>query len=263
MINMTKLSISSLSLLAAMLVFSGCEKSDPIAPPTGGNDKIEFVANSEAKFEVYMLDTAQSAQNQRMANADTMHQTTLEGKAELEGKSATRRGNQYQRSNLADTVHVFQDANGDLYMYDFGLDLLNKDPVMQMGLGNQQVHFGWVLVSKMSASSGSTWLAADTSVTVNLGGLDINARILDNASTMSDTTFMLGTTSYAASRARHVITADIGGSVVASTVFEVTIVPELGGIVRSVRKVTELNMPNLPYKNAIGQEFMLTAYTKP
>lgn len=252
---------NALLLLSFLSLGIASCSEDPVTPPE--DTAIKFTLNSEATFDVYPLDTATSNENKRIEQEkDTVRQKTISTTMTVHGKTnVVAKENRYG-NGLVDTTYFWQSTNGDLYMYNFGVDLINKSETVQAIL-QQQISVGWVLVARMSGSAvGTSWDAVDTSVSlVALNGAQV--RITSRATSSGETTFTYGAKTVKAKKFIHTVKASLGGMTVASTQVEALVSLETDGVVQVTRKVANISLPPLiPSTKAFGSDMVLTSYAK-
>jgi hypothetical protein len=235
---------------------------DPVDPPSDGATQISFTNNAEARFTYHRLDTAAASLNQPMEEGkDSVAQKTLSVTHVLNGKSnVVVRENHYLGMNTRDTTYLAQDGNGDLYINNFALDLVNG-PEAQAIL-NQRVETKWVLAAKMSAASGTSWTAIDTAITfVNLP-FPAPVTVKDIATANGNATVTVNGQQVTAKKYTHAVTATLGGSQVASADIEVYVSAAHGGIVKQVRKVATYTLPLQAPQKGPGAKLEIVTYTK-
>jgi hypothetical protein len=250
-------------LAAALMLMVGVQScsDDPASPEPSGPTQITFSQGAEATFTYTRLDTAAGRENQEMPNTrDTVHQETLDTNASHEGKTGVvKKSNHYMMENRRDTMYLKQESNGDLYIHNFGLDLVNSPEVQ--AIINQPITAGWVLVAKTGASSGTSWTAwLDTVNLINF--FNIPTIIKDQVTANGEVTMTINGQSTKVKKFTHNITATAAGSEVARTTIEIYISLEHGGIVRMIRKVSNIALPGQTPMKAVGADMNLVTYTK-
>lgn len=247
------------ALLFLAPVLQSC--GDDTVTPTG-ETKITFDQNAEAKFAYSRLDTTDGRENQPMDEGrDTVLQTTVMTNHTYKGKTnVIFKENRYIVGGEQDSSYYWQDGgNGDLYQHNFGLDLINSPSVQ--AVINQPVEADWVIIAKMGESSGHAWLALqDTIVLNNLGSLQVV--VTDNAVVNDDVTMVIDGKSTTVKRFTHKISAKnaLLGEV-ANTEIEVYVSRDHGGVVKTVRKISNIKLQS-PATQAIGADLNLIEYTK-
>jgi hypothetical protein len=235
--------------------------SDPVDPPSGGATKITFTQGAKATYSSTQLDTTESNLNKSMSEGrDTLVQTTLNTNLTYSEKTGvTMKANHYLAKNEHDTTYYWQDADDNLYIYNFGLDLVNG-PTAQAIL-NQRIDAGWVLAANMKATANATWTAVDKPVTlINLG---ITVTVKDVVTANGTTNLVIEGKSVATKKFTHVVTAtaQLFGEL-AKAEIEVYVSADHGGIVRQVRKAATYTLPGQPMSRAYGTDLQLITYVK-
>ncbi len=257
---MKNIYILALAALLGAFTLQSCSE-DTVNPPSGGATKITFTQGATAEYSSTQLDTAESNLNKSMSEGrDTLVQTTLVTNLTYSEKTGvTMKANHYLAKNERDTAYYWQDADDNLYIYNFGLDLVNG-PTAQAIL-NQRIDAGWVLAANMKASANATWTAVDKPVTlVNLG---ITVTVKDVVTANGTTNLVVAGNTVATKKFTHVVTATapLFGEL-ASAEIEVYVAAEYGGIVRQVRKAATYTLPGQPKSRAIGTDLQLMTYVK-
>lgn len=196
------------ALLFGIGFISGCSCDDTTSPPTTSTKtRLDFSSTTSARYETHLLDTANTAgQNydQPVAgSSDTMTETIVSQNDPYMNKTGVVVVQHVYRSGRAtDTTHYWQDANDDLYSYNYGLSFLNAFPGLKPYL-TSEISSGWVLQAKMRASEGTKWEAFTTTIPLNtpLGALTV--KLTDTATMQKDTTISLGSKSYIVKHVRH------------------------------------------------------------
>jgi hypothetical protein len=198
-----------LSIGCTVLLASCSSKSDTgTNPPNYTPIKIQFKAGANAYYEILAVDTANASGNMgdqldtvgaQYNVQDIVIDTnyTYHGKT---GVTAVVTG-----TAIPDTEYYYQSSNGDLYRYNYGFSIVNKDyPSLLIALGSP-LDVGWVLVAKPGVSPGTTWTAVqDSQVFQSLGA---KIYLSDVATAMNDTTFYVSKDTIKALHVRHIVTA--------------------------------------------------------
>jgi hypothetical protein len=190
-------------LLAALLItgMSSCNKSivDPPAP-TGESTEMKFAANASYKYRQAQLDTTGSTNpNGEVKEApdpkpDTITSTVIETNASYKGKTGVTvvENVHTQPAGFRDTTWYYQE-NGNVYRYNFGVDLLNNIVILKAFLkddqGNPQpLDVGWVLQARLRDTTvGSKWVTGNGEFTLN--GVPVIGKV---EGTLTDTAHYVG-----------------------------------------------------------------------
>jgi hypothetical protein len=207
-INM-KRSIVFLTMLVFGSMFAACE-SEVDAPPSDDITPLKFDAKAGflSRYDWYEVDTANAAGNNpdRLATETkvTIEETTVDTGLTYAGRTGVSMHVPVPDTGKIDTIYFAQDANGDLYRYNYGFTLLNNFPALSFYL-EKPIDMGWVLVMKFGKKEGATWRAKKDSLYI----LSLNTTIHfeSNATMMSDTIIKVGNENIECRQAEHVITA--------------------------------------------------------
>lgn len=255
---MKKIFTLALTALLSTAALQSCA-NDP-EPPSSTN-QITFTQNAEARFTYHKLDTNAERMNQPMEEGkDSVRERTLTTSHEFEGKTGvTMKETHYLGENQKDTSYLWQASNGDLYINNFGLELVNS--VEAQAVLNQSISASWVLAAKMAASAIATWTAVDTNVQlINLG---ISAAVKDVVTANGDAVVVINGQQVTAKKFTHVVTATLPlVGQVAKTEIELYISTAHGGVVRQVRKVATYTLPGSAPQLATGADLNIVTYTK-
>ena len=200
----------------------GC--STTTEPPVTSADSttVSFAAQSKMTFYEQRLDTANGDYGQDQpdpTSTDSVHSTVVDTNASIYGKTHVVVIYNARTRNLSDTTYLWQDGQGNIYEYNYGVDILNNLDGLVAYLGHK-LSVGWVLQAKLNsaATTGTTWVAArDTEhVTIPQFPIPIEVDIADNATKLADTTVMVGANSVNAVHTRHVVTANSALGVLAT-----------------------------------------------
>lgn len=197
----------AIGIVAIGLTFLACDSNtetttDDNITPLRFDAKAGFVS----RFDEYEVDTAgvyfdKPILTSRVEVQETIKDTGLT----YQGKSGvSRHVIYYPVSGRRDTAYYCQEANGDLYRYNYGFSLLNNFADLVAAIG-QPIDMGWVLVAKFGKKEGATWVAKDSSLTVQFLGKPVFFK--SNATMLADTSIVVGTETISCRQAEHVITA--------------------------------------------------------
>ncbi|HEY6171715.1 MAG TPA: hypothetical protein VIX80_05600 [Candidatus Kapabacteria bacterium] len=195
-----------LSAFFAFVLAAGLTSCDSTTDPTTSEPTVlKFSAkkNGIFKYDSYIVDTSDAAGN----NPDRL---IPESKVVVT-ESVTDTGVTYDgRSNCTivssggDSIIYSQDANGDLYRYNFGFDYLNSFPLLVLYVGHE-INVKWVLVAKLTDQVGQTWVAAKDSVFLASNGTYVYLQ--SNATQKADTTIEVMGAGVRCKHVQHVVTA--------------------------------------------------------
>jgi hypothetical protein len=247
--------------IAALLATASLQScaDDPAAPAE--NNKITFTQNAKATYTYTQLDSAESNLDHPMTDgADTVIQTTVNSNMSFAGKTGVAmKVNHYVKRNENDTAYYWQDASNNLYINNFGLDLING-PTAQAIL-QQRIDAGWILAGKMDAAANASWTSIDTTITfINLG---FPATIKDVVTANGTTNLTIAGSTIPTKKFTHVITATLPllGEAARAEI-EIYVSADHGGIVRQVRKSAKYTIPNQPQSRAVGADMQMISYVK-
>jgi hypothetical protein len=204
---------SFVTIIIALVSLSSC-KYDPVTTPTNNyTAKLSFKKDFHANYDVSVVDTADVSGN----NGDKILGNTRTSVQEIivdtgityKGKDHVTRIVAFMTPNPNDTNYFYQDANGDLYRYNFGFTILNQFPYLVNAIGSP-VDVGWVLAAKITANEGTQWAAKSDSVLVQFAGIEVY--LTSQGIMMGDTTFTIGTEQIKARHARNTVTAKTAGN---------------------------------------------------
>ncbi len=239
------MTIRKSNLIAALFVaaslISSCKSRsvDPIVTPPGVNNQLVFTVNAKTTFLQEYRDTTGGVYGKdqnNTASADTLTQTLAMKGMTFKGVDSTNMFMTTHSANTStDTSYMYQMANGDLYANDYGMEVLNNNPTI-VTLNGGKVHIGWVLQAKMNDTTGKSWTACDTviSVTNPLFGGKLPVHITDAANFVADTILTIGGESIATRHALHHVNADVTGLLGASTTVDSYISTKYGTVLNIV-----------------------------
>jgi hypothetical protein len=255
---MKKVLTLALTALLATATLQSCA-NDP--EPSTNSNQITFTQGANATFTYHKLDTTAGRMNQPMEEGkDSANERTIVTNHSFDGKTGvTMKELHYLGENEKDTSYLWQASNGDLYIHNFGLELVNS--VEAQAVLNQPISASWVLTAKMAAATNATWTAVDTNVSlINLG---ITAAVKDVVTANGNETVTINGQQVSVKKFTHVVTATlpIFGQV-AKTEIEIYVSAAHGGIVRQVRKVATYTLPGQPQQLATGADLNIVTYTK-
>jgi hypothetical protein len=104
-----------------------------------------------------------------------------------------------------DTTYIAQ-SNGDYWHYNYGLESLNTNQLVLNYNGGKKLIAGWVLQAKLSATEGTSWIAADTQIAIG----SASAKLLDTAKEASDSTLVVASAQITAKHAVHDLNLNAG-----------------------------------------------------
>jgi hypothetical protein len=205
-----KRSIPFLASIALAFIIAACD-SGADAPPTDDITPLKFAAQAGlvTRYDQYDVDTSDAAGNNpdRLATETkvTVQETTSDTGLTYAGRTGVSRHIAIPiGGGPADTTYFTQDANGDLYRYNYGFKLLNNFPALSPYL-EKPIDMGWVLVMKFGKKEGATWVAKKDSLFLTSIGTTI---YFESKATMkADTTILVGTENILCRQAEHVVTA--------------------------------------------------------
>lgn len=205
---------SLIAVLAALALGSlqACSSSST-TPDTSYTPKIvHFTPGLTARYDLFLVDTAQGSTADSILADSAQHnilETVLDTTTPYHGFTNVTRT--YFDAAPPDSNYYKQDAEGNLWRYNYGFSRLNNYSFLVASLGGP-VDVGWVLVAKPGSPVGTSWTAKnDSAIFQALGNVKIYLK--DVATTMADTTFLIGTESIPTTHVRHLVTAtDVTGA---------------------------------------------------
>jgi len=205
-----KRSIPFLVTIALAFIFAACD-SGADAPPSDDITPVPFEAKAGffSRYDQYAVDTSDASGN----NPDKLIQPKVTLIETVDAVGLTFAGRTGVSRHIStpegggnpDTMYFSQDANGDLYRYNYGFSILNNFPDLEVAIG-QRVDMGWVLVARLGKKEGAAWIAKDSSLPVQfLSGKSVFFK--SSARMLADTSIMVGDSLILCRAAEHVITA--------------------------------------------------------
>lgn len=196
-----------LAFFAAGFLFAACDSetepvSDDITPL-----KFETRSDFEARYDEYEVDTAGTFYNKPILSTRTeVEETITDTGLTFEGMTRVSRHIAYYPSTgKRDTLYFAQDANGDLYRYNYGFNLLNNFPELVSIIG-RRIDMKWVLVMKFGKKQGAEWIARKDSLEL-LSYPGVKVYFESKAVMQADTTIQVGNEQVSCRHAMHTITA--------------------------------------------------------
>lgn len=213
----------SVSFIALAAFLSSCSYNPgPTVVPidTTHNSKLTFKKDFDARYDIFLVDTAKNGNNADHINLTDSVKKNIEEKIIDTTRSLTDK-NGITKNHVAvivtytnppgssqDTNYFYQDPNGDLYRYNFGFSILNQFTYLTQAIGSN-VDVGWVLAAKMASAEGTTWVARTDSVLIQ--SLGIWVYLSSQGQMMADTSFLVGTETIKARHSRNTVTATAAG----------------------------------------------------
>ncbi len=222
--------VFGLAIATVAVAISSCGSDEPSTPQTYTPTKVHFRGDGFAKYDLFKVDTPDASGN----NPDRLI-PNLTGVEESIVDTAVPFPNNVKAvksvfsTTPPDTSFYYQDANGDLYRYNYGFSALNNYPLLLQYVGHP-VDVGWVLIAKPGSPAGTTWVGKKDSVFVPafFGWFQLQ----DQATTMDDTTFVVSNgkdTTLKAIHVRHNVTIHSAGNEILGSIFVDTYFsPDLG-----------------------------------
>lgn len=256
---MKKIYTLALAAFLAAATLQSC--ADDPAAPSSEPTKITFTQGATATYSSTQLDSAENNLNHPMSEgADTLVQTTVATNVSYAGKTGvTMKVNHYLAKNERDTAYYWQDENDNLYIYNFGLDLVNG-PTAQAIL-NQRIDAGWVLAANMKSAANASWTAVEKDITL-VNVQNITAKVKDVVTANGSTNLVIAGKTVATKKFTHVVTATTFLGEAARAEIEIYVAADYGGMVRQVRKAATYTLPGQPKSRAFGADLQLISYVK-
>lgn len=201
--TMTKIFLSALFAFVIAAGLSSCDSGGDA--PTTEPTVLKFSAkkNGIFKYDSYIVDTSDASGN----NPDRLipESKVIVTETVIDtGKTYDGRSNCTIVGSGSDSVIYSQDANGDLYRYNFGFDYLNSFPLLVLYVGHE-INVKWVLVAKLTDQVGQTWVAAKDSVFLASAGSYVYLQ--STATQKADTTIQVMGAGVTCKHVQHVVTA--------------------------------------------------------
>ena len=210
-----------LSALAVITGVVGCNTDPASTPPDDDITPLRFEAKAGfvTRYDEYPVDTAGVYFDKPILSEKRLiEEITTDTALSFEGKTGVSL--HVGPGSRFDTSYFSQDANGDLWSYNYGFSMLNNFEELKNAAGGP-INMKWVLLMKFGKKEGATWIAKADSLFLPSFGSYVHLR--DTATMMADTVITVGTEQIECRHARHRITA--------STTI---IVPTVGTIVTDV-----------------------------
>ena len=210
-----------------MFVFAGvagCDTDPASTPPDDNITPLRFEAKTSfvTRYDEYPVDTAGVYLDKPiLAEKRSFEEISVDTGLTFEGKTGVSL--QVGPGSRFDTSYFAQDANGDLWRYNYGFSMLNSFEYLKSIVGGP-IDMKWVLLMKFGKKEGATWVAKADSVLIQSSGSWVHLR--DTATMMADTVITVGTEQIECRHARHRITATtiIGPSTTVGTIITDTYV---------------------------------------
>jgi hypothetical protein len=189
---------------------------------------VNFQQGLTAHYNLFLVDPSSSGSGDSVLTdsaqydvMETILDTNVANYGEFSKVTST-----YFASAPPDSNFYHQDADGNLWRYNYGFSRLNSYTFLVAAVG-APVDVHWVLVAKPGSPVGTTWIAKYDSMLYQ--AFNIKIYLKDIATTMSDTTFVIAGESIKAEHIRHEVKAfdptnTLNGSISIDTYFS----PELG-----------------------------------
>jgi hypothetical protein len=180
---------------------------------TGQSVNSPFKKDFTASYDISSVDTAgtgHTADAILTAGRVSAQEITVDTGVTYKGKSGVARIVTFT-TPTPDTNYFYQDANGNLYRYNFGFTILNQFPYLVTAFGSN-IDVGWVLAAKMNSTNGTTWTARDND-TLTIQGFNVPVVLSSQGIVLADTTFTIGTSQVKAKHMRNTVTATAIGFV--------------------------------------------------
>src|ERR1051325_3938611 len=125
----------------AALCYIGCSSGGgPSETPTTDPNKVTIKSGDTATFYTTRRDSNDVNQ---VAKGDTIYQHVISTNMSAYGKTGVTALLNVRKSGGTDTTFIIQETNGNVWRSNYGVDLLNNDPLIQGFLG-KRVDVGWV-----------------------------------------------------------------------------------------------------------------------
>jgi hypothetical protein len=256
-----------LPILAGLcfLLSQGCSNSTTPPPTTTTPSTVHYSANATYSYNQYKLDTASTSTAKDQIDStslDVITSMVIDTNATYAGKTGVVViVNSHTNGDAMDTTREYQDS-GNLYTYNYGLTGLNSNAAAVAAIGHP-LDVGWVLQSKLTATTGTTWEADSTSTPLIISGFSITVNIVDKATEESDTTVTIKGKSMLAKHSLHSVTASgsIFGATQTLAVMPVdTYVTLEEGMVLNVVHSFQITVPTVISAQVRGQYTAMTSF---
>ncbi|MFI5202484.1 MAG: hypothetical protein ACHQNE_08875 [Candidatus Kapaibacterium sp.] len=193
-----KRSIFYFSGTLLLALAAGCSSN---VAPSGTSSQVNYVRGGTYVYYAQNLDA--NTGNPIAGSGDTITSIVLTTGGSYQGMSnVTEIQNTHSNAGAGvapiDTTYIAQ-SNGDYWHYNYGLESLNTNQTVLNFNGGKRLVAGWILQAKLSATSGTTWIAADTQIAVG----SASAKLLDTATEASDTIIVVGSSQLTAKHVVH------------------------------------------------------------
>lgn len=194
--------------LAAGLLIAGLQSCSSSSSPSGTDNSytpktVKFKQGFSATYDLFLTDTTSSDPILQDSAQHNVVETVLDTNRFYGG--FTHVTSTYFASSPGDSNYYYQDAQGNLWRYNYGFSRLNSYSFLVAALGGP-VDVHWVLVAKPGSPVGTTWVAKnDSAIFQALGNAKIYLK--DVATTMADSTFTIGGQSVPTTHVQHIVTA--------------------------------------------------------
>ena len=200
-------------LIAGVLTVGliACNTEGPLPPPDDSITPLRFEAKAGfvTRYDEYPVDTAGVYFDKPILSEKRLiEEITTDTALSFEGKTGVSL--HVGPGSRFDTSYFSQDANGDLWSYNYGFSMLNSFQELTNIVGGP-INMKWVLLMKFGKKEGATWVAKADSV--YLPSFVAYVHLRDTATMMADTVITVGAEQIECRHARHRITASLAPSV--------------------------------------------------
>lgn len=258
----TKLSLfpataTIVAIMAVAAFFAGC--SSTTEPTNNTPSTVSFTQNAKFTYTEQRRDTTGGTYGNDgidPTSTDTVHSTVVDTNMSIYGKTHVVAIYNHRTRNENDTAYIWQDGSGNVYRYNYGADILNNIGAVTLALGHR-LEVGWVLQAKMSASTGTGWIAARDTENITLLGQSAIVTIRDSATRVADTTITVAGSTTTCVHTVHSVAVTLSSLPVATV--RLDNYESATGEVRNTVHTFAVSIPTQPVVQVSGQERVMIA----
>jgi hypothetical protein len=221
-----------------LIVVTGCSTS--VTPPPA--PQVNYVQNQ--KYIYYAQELNATTGDTVAGSGDTITSVVLATGISYQGMNGvTEIQNTHTHpisSNPMDTTYIAQ-SNGNFWHYNYGIEILNSSSAVLNDVNNgNQIKAGWVLQAQLSDGPGTTWAAADTTLSLAVGSVILT----DTATEATDTSITVAGAAVFAKHSAHNVVLNAG--LIKATLKADTYVSSTDGPVLDIDHPTTLELTPTP-----------------
>jgi hypothetical protein len=246
-------------LVTLAAIAAGCSSTtEPPAP----SSNVSFTQNAKFTYAEQRRDTTGGTygyDNPDPTSTDSVHSTVIDTNANAYGKSHVVVIYNKRSRNADDTTYIWQDGQGNVYRYNYGVDILNNIPAV-IGFLGHRIEVGWVLQSKMSSSVGTAWIAGRDTETVTLPIIGLTSiYVTDSATRVSDTTISVNGSAVSAVHTEHRVKLYMDAAIISVVRIDNYESKSYGEVRNTVHSFTA-TVPLFASAQVSGQERMMVSH---